>query len=149
MRAGAALVAVGVVCLALSACAGTGTGKSYTSLEDLLAQSSSSSDAPRAFSKRTPLEPCGPFESSQAEAPEELFDCLNSAASNGTEAVLVSYTVEGDPLVRYYRWVPGGEHVEVFTDGSFDNYGGSWSLSVCPPPEKLEHLEACEHQMTY
>jgi hypothetical protein len=61
--------------------------------------------------------------------------CLMSAFEDGSPAELVSTTtsVEGDPLVTYYRvWPAPDVPVEVFTDSSRDRYrSAAWTYHQC------------------
>jgi hypothetical protein len=60
---------------------------------------------------------------------------MDNATTKGAELVVSAPTVEGDPIVTYYRVLPGGG-VEIFVDSTLDEFGGDgagWSLQRCPP----------------
>jgi hypothetical protein len=62
----------------------------------------------------------------------------------GVEVVATTLTTEGDPVTTYYRVLPGGAGVEVFTDATADSFGsGEWSHERCPDVAALESGEGC------
>jgi hypothetical protein len=60
------------------------------------------------------------------------------------ELAVVSLTIEGDPIVDFYRTSTGVPGVEVFTDGEFDRYGSKmWMRQDCPLTTSLTSLQGC------
>lgn len=100
---------------------------------DKLAESKSAGNAPRGFLDRSSLFSCGEFVLGQgAVEPREGWDCLAARLETGAELVVVSPTIEGDPVITYYRVGPDIAGIEVFEDSSFDKFGsGRWALRRC------------------
>lgn len=90
--------------------------------------------------EREPLPDCGSqwftwrFDSDASMVDFNHARCLRDASaqgSSGGEAIERFTTVEGDPITRYLRVLPGGE-VEVFTDSTLDHLGsGRWHHATC------------------
>lgn len=102
--------------------------------EDRLAESKTDPGAPVAFRDRVPLASCGEYVVDQGVvAPDIPWDCLDGATETGAELVVVQPTVEGDPVITYYRVGPEIEGLEMFYDASFDAFGsGTWHSYTCP-----------------
>ncbi len=100
---------------------------------DKLAESKRSGIAPEAFTNRKPLFSCGEFVMGQgAEAPSAGWDCLAAHLDTGAELVEVTPTVEGDPIISYYRVGPDIDGLEYFNDPTFDTFGAdTWTHLVC------------------
>lgn len=90
---------------------------------------------PPSFAQRQPLPSCGSFERRAFPLPpEKSAACLARAvgSAEGAELKMTAFTVEGDPIIRYYRALPGEDTVEVFYDSTRDKLGSqSWSRSLC------------------
>ncbi|MDY0909992.1 hypothetical protein [Microbacterium sp. CFBP9034] len=98
---------------------------------------------PEAFTTRPELPSCGHIELNQGDdLPQEAIDCLADAGAPGAELVVTAPTVEGDPVITYYRALPGGG-IEVFTDMTQDAYGGGWWHSSCPEATGIDDLATC------
>jgi hypothetical protein len=107
------LVALALLC-GLTGCAGTGP--------------------PTAFEERPPLMSCGTVTVAHAEPAGPEVDCFAEAIEDGRAAELVvrGTTIEGDPVVDYYRTVPGTPGIEVFHDATQDAFGsGTWEHYRC------------------
>jgi hypothetical protein len=91
-----------------------------------------SASAPRSFREREELPSCGHLALTSVRGLDpRTFDCLVSPGAQGTELIVLRRTVEGDPVVRYYRAVPGIEGIEVFSDDTLDSFGTTgWSRRV-------------------
>lgn len=100
---------------------------------DRLDESKRSRLAPDTFRERKPFLSCGEFVLDQgAEVPQAAWDCLAGGVADGAELVEVRPTIEGDPVISYYRVGPGIAGVEIYYDASFDAYGsGEWSRTLC------------------
>lgn len=63
-----------------------------------------------------------------------MVECLTNASRTvGAELLVVTRTVEGDPIRRYYRNEPNGYGYTVFTDSSSDAFGSQrdWRVNEC------------------
>jgi|GEM_PF-2346202 len=100
---------------------------------DQLSESKRARKAPEAFTNRKPLLSCGEFVLGHgAQVPDEAWDCLAAGADAGAELVEVYPTIEGDPIINYYRVGPDIDGVEYFVDSTYDNFGsGEWEHLVC------------------
>ncbi|HWV79256.1 MAG TPA: hypothetical protein VN027_18250 [Isoptericola sp.] len=125
---------------ALAGCAG-GPGASPASTGEEL------------FAERAPLPSCGEVTArpdlGEGEPKAELaeaYACLDAAASGeGAELVVRSLTVEGDPIVEYWRTGPGIDGLEVYSDNTQDTYGDQvWRHRVCPGTATVAEPEDCE-----
>ena len=98
---------------------------------------------PSVFRNRAALPSCGNATvGSSGSAPPAAAACFDAAL--GAELRVVAYTIEGDPIVSYYRTLPGGG-AEVLTDHTHDAFGtGGWSRQSCPAAASLEALGECE-----
>jgi hypothetical protein len=87
-----------------------------------------------AFAGRTKFPSCGPVTLDQGqEVPDKAWACLDEAFDTGAELQVTSPTIEGDPILRYYRVGPGIDGLEWFDDLSLDRFGpGGWSHVTCP-----------------
>lgn len=91
---------------------------------------------PQAFLDREPLPSCGEFTMGQGEPyPAGAMECVEDAiGAGGAELVLTMPTVEGDPVVTWYRGLPTGG-METWSDVRQDTFAGegvSWHYSLCP-----------------
>ncbi|MDQ3900138.1 MAG: hypothetical protein M3319_06700 [Actinomycetota bacterium] len=89
---------------------------------------------PAEFSERGMLPSCGQITLDQGEQiPADTLRCLDDAFDTGAELAVTFPTVEGDPIVRYYRVGPGIDGLEIFDDTSQDRFGaGRWNHMLCP-----------------
>lgn len=114
---------------------------------DKLAESKRSGNAPEAFTNRKPLFSCGEFVLGQGAAlPQEAWDCLAEHLDTGAELVETMPTIEGDPVITYYRVGPEIDGLEYFTDASFDKFGsGEWTHGSCSlePGSVTVVLDSC------
>ncbi|MGW8567719.1 hypothetical protein [Isoptericola sp. NPDC055881] len=124
----------------LTACAG-GPGKAPASTGEEL------------FAERAPLASCGdvttrPGRDEGAPTAElaEGYACLDAAAAGeGAELVVRFLTVEGDPVVQYWRTGPGIDGLEGYTDGTQDRFGaGLWTYQACPENVTAAEPRGCE-----
>jgi hypothetical protein len=100
--------------------------------DDPIGSSRQSEGAPAEFKNREPLTTCGDVELSQGEGvPDSAFACLNDAFGSGAELAVVQPTVEGDPVVTFYRVGPNIRGMDVFTDFTLDSFGSGWSVQHC------------------
>ena len=101
---------------------------------------------PAAFRDRAPLPSCGSTVlTGSGTVPPEAAACLDRAvgSARGAELRVVTVTVEGDDVVRYFRAVPGGG-VVVLVDSTEDAFGDrGWSQLDCPAPVSLRELGRC------
>jgi hypothetical protein len=108
-----------------------------------------SSREPAAFRQRSALPSCGSVEAGLGgELPRGPARCLSAAlrAGAGAELRVVLTTVEGDPVLTWYRALPGGG-AEVFTDGTRDSFGpGDWARASCPAATSVDALGTCTSQ---
>lgn len=94
------------------------------------------SGLPAQFVNRPALPSCGAEVRAQRDGPDPVArSCLMSAFDEQRSAELVSTrpTVEGDPIVTYFRvWPTADIAVEVYTDSSRDKFGSAaWTYSAC------------------
>jgi hypothetical protein len=119
------------------------------SFRELLAESKRKGLEVPGFASREDLFSCGEYIRAQGvswDEPQEGWDCLAEHLEDGAELVLVSPTIEGDPIITYYRVGPGIDGLEYFTDASFDKFGGdTWTRTVCKldPSDVRRSLESC------
>lgn len=134
IRTSMSCAAVVLAAAALTGCAGPfGSGAGTPAPEP----------APRAFVERAVLPSCGSVELGQGETiPQDLLDCFAKAGADGAELVVTAPTTEGDPIVTYYRALPGGG-VERFDDMTADAYGGGWAHSTCPDAAAIDPTGMC------
>ena len=102
--------------------------------------------APVEFTDRAPLPSCGEIVLDQGETiPEDALDCMEAAVeADGGELKVTSPTVEGDPIVTYYRVGPGIDGVDMFIDGTADAYGaGTWIHENCPGDATISEFGGC------
>jgi hypothetical protein len=86
---------------------------------------------------REPLPDCGDVRLGQGDSVEESgaqgLSCLRTAARSGSGGELkVTYpTVEGDPIVEYFRVTLAGK-LEVYSDSTKDTFGSQvWGYRTC------------------
>ncbi|NLF04134.1 MAG: hypothetical protein GX593_03885 [Actinomycetales bacterium] len=110
-----------------------GTPEYLGDFAEQLAESKKSGAAPDAFTNRKPLFSCGEFVLGQgATTPQEGWDCLAEHLETGAELVVVAPTVEGDPIMTYYRVGPEIDGMEYFSDPTFDTWGADeWEHMLC------------------
>jgi hypothetical protein len=92
------------------------------------------STAPQAFVDRTSLPSCGRHAAGMGPVPRAAIDCFADAVGGpqGAEYAVSTLTPEGDPVVRWYRALPGQQAVEVFIDATRDDFGSeSWQQATC------------------
>lgn len=79
------------------------------------------------------------------QIPLDTVDCIDTAiGSLDAELAIVSPTIEGDPIVAFYRTSMGTPGVEVFTDAEFDRYGPrAWRHQNCSTKITLTSLKGC------
>jgi len=98
---------------------------------------------PDAFTNRSPLPSCGTVTAGAGS------QCLTAAMGTGAgaELTVTSVTTEGDPIVAYYRAVPGQPGLEVFTDSTKDKFSGTgWSYARCPQASGIDSLGSCSEK---
>jgi hypothetical protein len=92
-----------------------------------------SADAPQEFASRASLPSCGVYSLGQGEEPpSSARSCLSAALADqkAAELMVTSLTVEGQPVVTYYR--SGLDpRLEVFIDSTRDQYGSGWVRLEC------------------
>jgi hypothetical protein len=112
--------------------------------DDPIGASRTAPDAPPAFQDREPLPSCGEVELDQGEAiPQRAIDCMVDAMATGAELAVLQPTIEGDPLVSYYRVGPGINGIEIFTDGTLDTFGGGWWHQQCADAQDIIAPKEC------
>jgi hypothetical protein len=98
--------------------------------------------APKAQPSPTPGEiECGVFELKQRqELPEAAMRCIIDAAAQGRQARLQETrpTIEGDPIVTWYRVGPTGA-VEVTRDTTKDKFGNRGIVTESCTGPAAEH----------
>ena len=106
------------------------------------------STAPIEFSERSILAPCGTLILDQGETldgtPEQA--CMNAAilSMEGAELSLQWPTVEGDPIIEYYRSLPDDAGFELFTDSTRDAFDSrAWTLIRCTGVVTMNNLGNC------
>jgi hypothetical protein len=116
---------------------------------------SPSTPAPAEFTNRVSLQSCGeatprgPLPAMNERFPSPAIDCLIAGQNgDGGEFVLRTFTTDGEPVVTYFRVLPGSSEVEVFVDDSKDKFRGGagtgWSRFTCPVPDlSRESLIGC------
>jgi hypothetical protein len=108
-----------------------------------VASSTTSPDAPAAFTGRLPFRSCGQVEVAQGAAiPPALIACLSATPAEGRELVVVSPTAAGDRVVRYFRTGPDISGVELFEDATADPSDGTWHHTVCRSGQ-IDQFGAC------
>jgi hypothetical protein len=128
----ALLVAAAAVLVALSASRGTDP-------VEIVVDAVSGESAPEGFRDRAVLPACGRVVLGQGErvsrVDPEALACLRDGLTDGqgAELVVVSPTIEGDPVTDYRRVLPDGS-TEVWTDMTEDEHGGGWDHGTCATP---------------
>lgn len=88
--------------------------------------------APEVFRKREPLPSCGDYVLGLGlgeQLPPAASACL--LAEGSAELAVSRLTIEGDPIVAYYRADPGPV-LDVFIDATRDSFGsGTWVRKTC------------------
>lgn len=82
--------------------------------------------APDAFRHRRPLPSCGSIKLPQGRrTPPGALRCLAAAVgtAQGAELAVSRLSVEGDPIVTYFRALPGSKTIEAFVDSTRDDLG--------------------------
>jgi hypothetical protein len=100
---------------------------------------------PAAFRYRAELPSCGRIAAGLGPVTGDPVACFDAALreGRGAELVVVQNTTEGDPIVTYYRALPGGG-AELFTDSTEDSYGdGGWSHLACSDAREFGALGGC------
>lgn len=90
--------------------------------------------APDAFTSRVPLPSCGTYDIGHDDTPDAAATCFADAVggSEGAEYAVTRATDEGDPIVTYYRTLPGDSTVDVFIDSTRDDFGTKgWTRQTC------------------
>ena len=94
------------------------------------------------------LPSCGSIELHQGETiPPDALECLADGGAGGAELMVTAPTVEGDPIVTYYRALPGGG-IEVFTDMTQDAFGGGWGYDLCDDATAIDEYGVCTDAAT-
>ena len=92
-------------------------------------------DAEGAFRSRERLTSCGSHGVDYVKGvPADAAACLLDAAKErrGAELALTHSTVEGEPIVIYYRARPGKPGFEIFKDATKDRYASvEWAHEIC------------------
>jgi hypothetical protein len=93
--------------------------------QSILQKSQTSQSAPQEFRDRSKLAGCGEVAlTATGRLHSQQFNCLASSGdTGGAELVVIFRTVEGDPIVRYYRAGPSIHDVEIFSDETLDKFG--------------------------
>ncbi|TDE93878.1 hypothetical protein EXU48_10385 [Occultella glacieicola] len=105
--------------------------------ESLIETSRTSAAAPAQFRDREPLPDCGDvvFQQGEPEWPADVVTCLNTAGGAdgpGAETAVQRPTVEGDPIITYYRVGAGIDGIEIYTDATQDLLGSrTWEYRTC------------------
>lgn len=100
------------------------------------------------FLARDHLPPCDPVVLAQGEAvPPESWTCLDDADDEtGAELVVTAPTIEGDPIVTYYRVGPAIAGLEIYVDSTKDAFGDSanpWQYESCPATVAAKRPSGC------
>lgn len=93
-----------------------------------------SGNAPRSFTQRASLPSCGTYDLGHRPTPSVAIDCFAAALGDpeGAEYAVSRSTTEGDPIVNYYRALPGQPGVIVFTDSTRGDFGQQeWTQFTC------------------
>lgn len=101
---------------------------------------------PAEFREREALSSCGSASTaSDGSVPALAVQCIDAALRDrrGAELHVRDFSIEGDPIHRYYRALPQGG-VEVFIDSSDDTFGsGGWSYRRCAQATSFAALGSC------
>lgn len=123
--------------LLVSGCAGaetaSGAGGGSPDIPESPLRASAAPGAPQEFTSRAALPSCGEFSLGHGEKPPpSARSCLASAVGGqgAAELVVTSLTIEGQPIVTYYRTDRDGR-IEVFIDSTRDQYGSGWVRLKC------------------
>ena len=123
--------------LLVAGCAGSetanGAGGGVPDTPESPLRANATSEAPQEFTSRAVLPSCGEFSLDQGEKPpRSARSCLASAVGGqrAAELILTSLTIEGQPIVTYYRTDRDGR-IEVFIDSTRDQYGSGWVRLKC------------------
>ena len=115
-------------------------------LVQLLSAAPEVDEPPDAFAHRSPLPSCGEVDAGLWAPSGPEVECLERALRNGAAAELVVGTVtdEGDPVVFFYRSVPGSPGLEIFVDAREDAFGSrAWEHLTCPEATAVSDLGTC------
>lgn len=108
--------------------------------------------APDEFTERLPLPSCGSYVLAQgAEQPTDAYACLASSvgSSAGAELVVQAPTIEGAPVVSYWRALPNSPVVEFWSDATRDPMGSrSWARGTCERVDPRLGPSGCEQTST-
>lgn len=142
----AVIVAMGALCVAgCASAAPTDAGSSVS--ETPTPVFTAEPGVPQEVAERAKLPACGEIELDQAEPiPEAAVACMDAAGDEGAELIVTAPTVEGEPIVMYYRALPGGG-VELYQDSTRDTWaapGGGWTFASCPDAESPLAMELGE-----
>lgn len=114
--------------------------------DDLFEAARQSEKVPEGFRDDLTRKSCGQVTLDQGEQiPADAVDCMDAAMGNlHAELAVVAPTVEGDPLVTFYRTSTGDPGVEVFINDEFDRYGSkTWTHRNCSTTTTLLSLQGC------
>jgi hypothetical protein len=126
------LLAVAAVLVVVSASRGTDP-------VELVVDAVAGDSAPEEFRDRDVLPACGRVVLGQGERVSQVdpaaLACLRDGLTDGqgAELVVVSPTIEGDPVTDHRRVLPDGS-AEVWTDMTEDEHGGGWDHGTCATP---------------
>lgn len=142
-RIAAAVILLGT--LAVSGCVESFSGDQKLP-QDLFNAARQSERAPVGFHDEVRRKSCGQVTLVQGEQiPTDAIDCMDSAIGQlNAELAVLSRTIEGDPIVDFYRTSIITPGIEIFTDGEFDRYGSKeWTHQNCPKTTTLRSLQGC------
>lgn len=94
------------------------------------------------FEERDQLPSCGALNLDQAQTLKDQkaeLACMKDAlkSGNGAELKVEHPTIEGDPIVSYYRVLSDGS-TEVYVDSTKDGYSDQkWSFASCAVPKSI------------
>lgn len=131
--------------LAISGCAESLPGDQKLP-PDLFEAARQSERAPAGFHDDLQRKSCGQLTLDQGgQIPADAIDCMNSAIGTlDAELAVVSFSVEGDPIVDFYRTSTDTPGIEVFTDGEYDRYGSKeWTYRDCQKTTTFTSLQGC------
>jgi hypothetical protein len=133
----------------LSGCAMSatnGSGYPYPFTTGIIDESRTSADAPAEFRERDLLPPCADVVLDQGtQIPDASVACVEKAGPEGAELAVVQPTIEGDPIVTFYRVGPGIDGMEIWDDATRDTFGGGWHRAVCSTVSVFTP-DGCENQ---
>jgi hypothetical protein len=145
-----ALVAVAIVAGAVLAFVTFGIGQpspvvrsSPAPAASAVASSSTSPEAPAAFTDRPPFRSCGQVQLADGGTiPPARIACLSATPGEGRELVVVAPTSGDSRIVRYFRTGPDITGVEIFEDATAASPDGTWHHSFCRSGQ-IDQLGAC------